>query len=54
MEVCIIGSGLVSLTLAKVKAVKLLPSIQTVIIFLILTTKIRWYKVNKLIHQNEY
>jgi len=39
---------------AKVKAVRPFPSIQTVIIFLILTIKIRWYKVIKLIHLYEY
>ena len=39
---------------AKVKAVKPEPSIQTLILFLILTTKIRWYKVVKLIHKYGY
>ena len=54
MKVCIIGDGLVSLALAKVRAVKPEPIIQTLILFLILTTKIRWYKVIKLIHKYEY
>ena len=40
--------------LAKVNAVKPLPSMQIVILFLILTIKIRWYKVIKLIHLYGY
>ena len=39
---------------ANDKAVSPFPSIQTVIIFLMLTIKIRWYKVIKLIHFYEY